>query len=174
MTKFLIYGFKPFGEYKKNISEELVKKIKMKNGLKIRKFVLPVVFEKKYILQEIQKYKPDIIIGLGQRKNRKAVEIERKGKNIYQERGQTIKRKINPKGPAEYLLNLLLKKKPKGVKIDYRTGIYVCNFTRYIIMDWIKTKGLETKFMFIHIPQNYNISKAMKILKKIIHEIHSL
>ena len=146
----------------------------MENGFKIKKVILPVVFEKKYIFCEIKKYKPDIIIGLGQRKNRKTLEIERKAKNIYRERGQTIKKKINPKGPTEYLLNLRPKKKPKGAKIDYRSGDFVCNFTRYIIMDFIKNKGLKTKFMFLHIPENYNIPKAIKILKKIISEIYSL
>ena len=164
--KILIYGFRPFKKYKENISEKIIKQLKEK---KIIKVILPVVFEKKYILKEIQRHKPNIIIGLGQRKSKGLFEIERKCKNICWNKNK--RQKISPTGPAEYFLNLKLKKKPKECKIDYHSGDYVCNFTRYVIMDFIKNKNLKTKFMFMHIPKNCNIRKGANILQKIIFQI---
>ena len=164
--KILIFGFEPFKNYDENISQKIINKIKEKEVITV---ILPVVFEKKYILKAIEKYNPDIIIGLGQRKGGRILEVERKTKNVFQKNKN--RGKINPLGPKEYLLNLKLKKRPQESKIDYHSGDYVCNFTRYVIMDFIKKKKLKTKFLFIHIPKNYNIQKGIKNLKEIISQI---
>ncbi len=62
MKKILIYGFKPFKNYKKNVSHEVVKKFDRKKYIKV---VFPVAYEKEQILDKIEKYQPNIIIGLG-------------------------------------------------------------------------------------------------------------
>jgi len=167
MKKLLIYGFKPFGKRKTNISELVVKRLKPKKGFKIKKVILPVAF-KKDILKKIQKFKPNFIIGLGQKEKGKLLEIERTARNIHKKDGMRI---IIPKRPPRYILNLKLKDKPKGIRVDYISGRYVCNFTRYIVMDFIKRNKLKTRSAFIHIPKDYNPQRATRIIQEIILEI---
>lgn len=165
--KILIYGFKPYKEYKTNISESVVKKLKIEKRFKVEKTILPVVF-KKNILKKIQEFKPDIIIGLGQKPRGRLLEIEKTAKNVYDKDKLKI---IEPGRPKRYFLNLEIKAKLRGTKINYISGYYVCNFTRYIIMDFIKRNRLKTKFIFIHIPNNHDIQKATDIIQKIMQEI---
>ena len=79
MKKILIYGFKPFKKYKKNISEEVVKKLDKRKFIKV---VLPIIYKKQYILNKIKRHWPDIIIGFGQTGG-KLIKIERRAKNIF-------------------------------------------------------------------------------------------
>ena len=169
MKKILIYGFRPFKKYKKNISAETAKKVTQNR--EITRAILPIVYKKKYILSKIRKYQPDIIIGLGQTEG-KLIEIERKTKNIYEMEGSKLKRKINPKGPKQYLVNLKLKK-ISGTEISHNAGEYLCNFTMYVIMDFIKKKRVKVKFGFIHIPRNYGLQKAVEVVKKLISQIET-
>lgn len=168
MKKLLIYGFKPYKEYKRNISEQVVKRINLGGRLKIKKVVLPVVFQKD-ILKEIKKFKPEIIIGLGQKGRGRLLEIERTAKNVYKVEEQL--KPIVPKGPKKYFLNLKFKKKPKEARVDYVSKDYLCNYTRYLVMDYINKNHLKTKFAFIHIPKEYNPLKATKVIKKMINSL---
>jgi len=171
MKKILIYGFKPYKKYKKNISEEIVRKLKIKDRFRVKKVILPIEFRKDYILKEIRKYKPDFIIGLGQKGRGKLFEMERKAKNIFRKEKTKVKKIINPKGPREYFLNLKLKEKIPEVRYDYHSSDYLCNFSQYIIMDFINKRRLKTKFAFFHIPKDYPLKKGLKTLKKIILKI---
>ena len=166
MKKLLIYGFKPFGKYKKNISEELVKKIKVPDDFKVKKVILPVRFSKR-ILREIKKFKPDFILGLGQKGKGKLLEIERATENIYNKNG---KAKIFPKAPKRYFLNLIFDK-IKGTRRDYHSGDYVCNWTRYLIMNYINKHKLNIKFTFLHAPKDFPIKKGVEIITKILNQI---
>ena len=165
MERILIYGFKPYKKYKKNISEAVVKSIKLGRGFKVKKVILPVFFRKE-ILKEIRMFRPDIIVGLGQKGRGKLLEIERTARNVYKINNKL--KKINSRGPDKYLLNLRFKKKLKGTRSDYYSADYLCNFSRYIIMDFIKRNKLKTKFTFIHIPKDYNPQKAVNIIQEII------
>lgn len=167
MKKVLIYGFRPFKKYKTNISAEIIKRIKEKE---ITKVILPIVYKKKYIINRVRKSKPDIIIGLGQTAGEKFLTIERKAKNIYEKERPTGRKVINPKGQKEIFLNWK-PKTPRGVRISYDPGEYLCNFTMYCLMNYINKNNLKTKFTFIHIPNDYSLQKATKIIQEIISEI---
>lgn len=164
MKKVLIYGFRPFKKYKTNISAEIIKRIK---GREITKLILPIVYKKKYIINKVRKSKPDIIIGLGQTVGEKFLTIETKAKNIYEKERPEIKKIIDPRGPKEIFLNWR-PKAPKGVRISRDSGEYLCNFTMYCLMSYIKKNNLKTKFTFIHIPRGYNLQKAVKVIQEII------
>lgn len=150
----LIFGFEPFRENKEDISRRLVKSINKKS------IILPVIFNNKKIIDYIKKTKPEIIIGVGSCKKGKYLRIERKAKNIIKEDNKIKKIKNHPK---EYFLNLKLKK-IKGIRFSYNTGTYICNYITYSIMDYININKLKTKFAFIHVPQNFNLNKAIKII----------
>jgi pyrrolidone-carboxylate peptidase len=59
--KILVYGFEPYSSMRKNISEEVIMKIRRQRNL--AKVVFPVKFEKKLFLEKIRKLKPDLILG---------------------------------------------------------------------------------------------------------------
>jgi len=162
--KILIYGFKQRGG---NISEKIVKRL----DKKFIKVILPIIYKKRYILSKIKKYRPDIIVGFGQT-YQKTIAIERRAKNLYEIKKKRFKRKkiIDPKGSKQYLLNLKLKK-ILGTKISYNAGKHLCNFTMYIIMDYLKKQGLKTKFGFVHIPKDYEVQRALRIVKRLLSQI---
>jgi len=66
MERILIYGFKPYKKYKKNISEAVVKRIKLDRGLKLKKAILPALFAfihipKNYNLKKATKVSQELI-----------------------------------------------------------------------------------------------------------------
>jgi pyrrolidone-carboxylate peptidase len=157
--KTLIYGFKPYKKYKKNISEEIVKKINK------TKAIFKVKFNKSQYINKIKQTKPDIIIGIAQHPRAKKIRIERKAVNIYR-KNKKAKPKLIKKSPKSYLVNLKLKP-TKDTIVTYNAGTYGCNYSMYIILDYIKNKNI--KFAFIHIPKDYNLKKAVKIVNKLIN-----
>ena len=165
--KILIYGFKPYKNYKENITEKIVRKIRNRPHLK--KIIFPVDFEKDYFLR-IKKFKPDIILGLGQCPKGQKIRIERKAVNS--KRNNKERPKIIYKNkPSYYFLNLKLEK-DQDSRISYSAGEYVCNFSMYVISDFFANKGV--KFAFIHIPSNYDFKKAVEFVENKIGEILKL
>ncbi len=167
MKKILITGFKPYGKFKINITEKIIKKIQKKKNVK--KIIFPVIFKKELFVKNIRKLKPDIIISLGQCSQGKLLRIERKAKNQIKLKKGKIK-KINKKGPKEYLVNLKFKKL-KESRTSYDAGTYVCNFLIYTIMDYIKKKNLASKFAFIHIPKDFQLKIGVKIIEKLLNQL---
>ena len=45
-----------------------------------------------------------------------------------------------------------------------RAGDYVCNYSMYIILDFIKRRGRKVRFGFIHIPYSYDPGMAARLL----------
>jgi len=114
---------------------------------------VPVKFHKNIFLNTIKKYNPDIILGIGQCARGNIIRIERKASNL--------------KKTQYKLVNLKLKKN-KYSRISYNAGSFVCNFSMYVILDYIKNKKI--KFAFIHIPHNYDLSKSIKFIESKIYE----
>jgi len=166
--KILVYGFKPYKHFKENVTEEIIRKIG--NRPCLRKVIVPVKFKSDYFLKRIKKIKPDIILGLGQHPRGRKIRIERKAINSKQynkERPEIIYKNK----PKYYFVNLKLKK-DKNSWISYDAGKYVCNFSMYIISDFLKNKGV--KFAFLHIPKNYTLKRATRFVETKIDEILKL
>ena len=159
--RITIYGFKSFLDYKENITEKIIKKIKNKKNLK--KIVFNVEFNKNQFLKEIKKSNPDIIIGLGQYSRGEKIRIERKAINAQRKNEEKFSKKINKKG-LKYLFTNLKLKKDSFSWISYYAGDYVCNFSMYIISDFIKNKNI--KYAFIHIPKDFKLSEAVEFVEK--------
>lgn len=164
--KILIYGFKPYKHFKENITEKLVKKIRNRKGL--IKVIFPAEFQKQIFLEKISKSKPDIILGLGQHSRSKKMRIERKSVNLKRENKQDKAKVIFKNMPHHFFVNFKFKR-DKTSWISYNAGKYVCNFSMYVISDFIKNKDI--KFAFIHIPKDYNINKAINFVESKIDEM---
>jgi len=159
--KVFIYGFKPYKNYQENISENIIKKIRNRNNLK--KNIFDVNFNKVNFIDEIKKFNPNIIIGLGQHPRSKKIRIERKALNLKKNSEKDSLKLISKKGPRHLFVNLKLKK-DKYSWISYNAGKYVCNYSMYIISNFSKDK----KFAFIHIPKDYDVNAGVKYIENIL------
>ena len=163
--KILIFGFKPYGRYKTNISEIIVNKLHNKE--RIEKIILPIDFDRDIILKKIKETKQDIILGLSQKPRARKIKIERKAKNIIKLKKEKKSRSINKNAGEALFVNLSIDK-TKGTTTAYNVGTYVCNFTMYIIINYINKHNKNIKFAFLHIPKSYNVNKGMRIINKIL------
>jgi len=161
--KVLLYGFKPYKKWKENITEKIIRKIRNRKNLK--KIIFDVEFNKKNFIDEIKKYNPDVIIGLGQHPRSKKIRIERKAVNLKTHNKKEVPKKISKKGPKYLFVNLKLKK-DKNSWISYDAGKYVCNYSMYMISDFFKSKNI--KFAFIHLPKDIGLDPAVKNIEKIL------
>lgn len=161
--KILIYGFKPYRQWKENISEKIINKIPKRQGFK--KVVFPAKFDRKQFIREVKGYEPDIILGLGQHPRGKKIRIERKAVNFKARSKRERPKPILKNKPQYQFVNLRLKPS-KNSWISYYAGKYVCNFSMYIIADFIRDKDI--KFAFIHLPRGYNLNAALKYIEKML------
>lgn len=160
--KILIYGFKPWGKLDKNISQEIIKKIKLKKNIK--KIIFDVKSEKKQF-KEVLKYKPNIIFGLGMCGRGEKIRIERKAKNIRKAKKDEKLKAIDKRG-KDIFVNIKIKN-DKNSRISYDAGWYICNFSMYVILKSIKK---NQKYAFFHIPKDYDLKKAVKFFSKVINK----
>ena len=158
--KVLIYGFGPWGKLKENITEEVL--IKIKNRKNLRKVVFDVRFCRNQFIEEIVKFKPEIIIGMGQYPQGNKLRIERRAINLKKD----LKEERILKNGPNFLFSTLRIKNSNNFKISYNAGKYVCNYSMYVISDFIKNKNI--KFSFVHIPREYNVAMAVKQIEEII------
>ena len=47
-------------------------------------------------------------------------------------------------------------------------GDYVCNFSMYVMLDHIRRNRLDMHYGFIHIPHDYDVLKATRLVEKIV------
>lgn len=167
--KILIYGFKPYNRYQTNISEQVIKGVRNKKNL--RKVIFPVEFSKRNFISQIGKIRPDIIIGLGQTSKGRKLKIERRAVNL--KRGIDGKKSSAAilEKRARYLFVSLKLKKNSHSRISYNAGKYVCNYSMYVILDFLRKYRKSIKFAFIHIPKNYHKRVAVRYLEKTIQSI---
>jgi pyrrolidone-carboxylate peptidase len=161
--RLLIYGFGPYREFSDNITEKILRKFPQRSGLK--KIVFPVRFHKGQFISAVKKHKPNVILGLGQCSRGQRLRIEAQAinsrRNNQNEKGRPI---ITGESPR-LRTNLKLALGPQG-KASNKAGDYVCNYSMYVILDFIKRRRLAIRFGFIHIPQKYDDKKAMRLLEK--------
>ena len=163
--KIFIYGFRYNEPGHYNISEKIVKRIP--NQRSLIKRIFPARFNSKIFLNSIKKFQPDIILGLGQYPRGKKIRIERKTINLYRNNRKDKPKVIAKNSPRFYYLNLKLSSDQDSL-ISYSAGKYICNFSMYIISDYIKDRKI--RFAFIHIPRDYDLDKVIRwIRSKIIY-----
>ena len=168
MKKLLVFGFKPYGHNKANISEIIVNKLKNKKISK--KIIFPITFNKHIIIKKIMKEKPDIILGLSQHPRARKIRIERKAKNIIKLKKEKKSRRISKNSKKEFFTSLKIPK-TKETTIAHNAGTYICNFSMYSIIEHIAKNNENIKFAFLHIPKHYDIGKGTKIINNIINNI---
>ncbi len=174
----LLAGFEPFGRFSKNLSSEIVRKIKSKiNYHQIIKKILPVSwtqsleYYKKTIALPKTRFELVILLGIHSSKN---MYIEKFGWNIAFGKDNENKLKF---GLIRYGFPFYIKtildvnqiysklKNRTNISISYFAGSYLCNYIYY----WaLFLSNDEYPVIFIHIPQNMELYSCLKNIEEII------
>ncbi|MFW9867951.1 MAG: hypothetical protein ACFFEN_17795 [Candidatus Thorarchaeota archaeon] len=177
----IITGFGPYGQFKKNLSAELVKKLNLPNyDLPIYRKILPVswnlsITSYNHLLINLDSM-PEVIILFGIHSH-KLYHIEKYGWNFAL--GNDIENKWKM-GLIQYKLSFRLKttinveklfsnlKNRENISISNWAGTYLCNYLYY----WaLKISNKQYPVIFIHIPYKENLRSCIKKVEMIIQTI---
>jgi pyroglutamyl-peptidase len=165
--RVLIYGFGPYRQFEDNITSHIIRKVPSSRHLK--KIVFPVRFDKKQFTDAMKKHRPDLVLGLGQCSRGRLLRIERRAAN---RRRNDRKEKARPivRGQPQRLATTLRLNEPglKQTKISYNAGDYVCNFSMYVILDYLRRHRPDALFGFVHVPHDYDPKRAVKSVTKVL------
>lgn len=162
-TKALVYGFGPYEEFDRNISETIVGSLDPTPNL-IRE-VFETRFSRVMFQRALRRHSPDIIIGLGQHRSARKLRLERTAVNQWRERRSTLK-SVSRTGPPRRYVNLRLPE-DDNTTVAYDAGTYVCNFSMYVCLEHCVTSG--ARFAFIHVPMDYDAALAGTYVSRAVH-----
>ena len=166
--KVLVTGLIRLGE-KKLI--QLTKAVKLLPdtiaGAEIIKIEIPTVFTRSAeVLEEaIQKYRPDVVLDVGQAGGRSCMTVEKVAINLKEARipdndgEQPFDEPIREDGETAYFSTLPVKAMVENMRahgipahISYTAGTYVCNCIMYNALYLAAKKYLGVRAGFIHVP----------------------
>lgn len=166
--RLLIYGFGPYREFRDNVTEKILRRLPRQSGRK--KIVFPVRFHKGQFLTAIKQHRPDVILGLGQCADGRRLRIEAQAANRRRNSRAEKAKPILQGGPRRLRTNLKLALGGQG-RSSSKAGEYVCNYSMYVILDFIKRHQLPIRFGFIHVPHRYDYKKAIRLVEKALGKI---
>jgi pyrrolidone-carboxylate peptidase len=168
--RVLIYGFGPYRQFQNNVTESIVRMFPKRRGM--NKIVFPVRFHRSQFIGAIEKNNPDVILGLGQCSRGRLLRIESTAVNKKRKSKSEKATAIVAHGAKELTtaLNFSLRRQARSSK---NAGDYVCNYSMYVILDFIRRRNLATRFGFVHIPHDYDPRKALRFLVKAIGEVET-
>lgn len=169
--RVLVYGFGPYKQFEDNVTQRVVKKLPRSANLK--KIVFPVRFHKKQFTDTVKKYRPDVVLGLGQCSRGGLLRIERRAVNRRRNEKHERVRSIVRGGQKSFPTTLRLDKSAlrKPARISYNAGDYVCNFSMYVILDYLRRRRRDARFGFVHVPHDYNPERAVKFVREMLKSL---
>ena len=166
--RLLIYGFGPYRQFQDNVTEKILRGLPRQSGRE--KIVFPVRFHKGQFLSAIKQHRPHVILGLGQCAHGGRLRVEAQAANRRRNSQGEKARPILLRGPGRLRTDLKLALGRQG-KPSSKAGEYVCNYSMYVILDFIKRHKLPIRFGFIHVPHRYNYKKAIRLVEKALGKI---
>ncbi|OGQ82353.1 MAG: hypothetical protein A3F90_05580 [Deltaproteobacteria bacterium RIFCSPLOWO2_12_FULL_60_19] len=169
--RVLVYGFGPYKQLEDNITQRVVRQLPRSRNIK--KIVFPVRFDKKQFTSVVKRFRPDVILGLGQCSRGRRLRVEQRAANKKRNDKQERARPIVRGGPRWLPTTLMLGKSSLGkrAKISHDAGDYVCNFSMYVILDYLKHHDPAARFGFIHIPHGHNLKSAGRFVSRVLREV---
>jgi pyroglutamyl-peptidase len=162
--RILLYGFGPYREFRNNITSKIIRALARKSGVK--KIVFPVHFHRRQFVDAITRFEPEMILGLGQ-SSRRRIDVESQAVNRRRGRVTSPARMISKSGPEKLETTLRIKIGRQAGRSS-NAGDYVCNFSMYVMLDHIRRRGADIRYGFIHVPHDYDLKKATRIVDGII------
>lgn len=161
--KILLTGFEPFGGEPTNPSWQAVQAVDECEAVELRKFCLPVSFQKapQLAIAAIERERPDAVICVGQAGGRTAVSIERIAVNLANAKNpdndgyRPINQPVCEDGPGELCSTLPVNRLVEAVtergipcRASDSAGRYVCNTLFYRLLHRFPSLPIG----FIHLP----------------------
>jgi pyroglutamyl-peptidase len=165
--RLLIYGFGPYRQFRYNITAKIIGSLPKRPGLST--IVFPVRYHRRQFIEAIECYGPDCILGLGQ-SSRERLEIESRAIN-WRRNSETAPQRAIYKHKPKYLLTTLDVMGGREAGKSENAGDYVCNYSMYVVLDYIASKKLNIPFGFIHIPHDHDPRRATRFVEKIIGRV---
>jgi len=166
--RLLLYGFGPYHHFQQNVTERILRGLPKQRGLK--RVVFPVRFHKGQFIKAVNDTNPNVILGLGQCSRGRRLRIETKAVNRRRKDKRTKSMPIIPGGKRTLLTHFKLDR-AGDARYSKDAGDYVCNYSMYIILDYLERRQLDVPFGFIHIPYRYDPRKAIRFLTKVIGKV---
>jgi pyroglutamyl-peptidase len=166
--RILVYGFAPYRQFRSNITMEIVRRLPRRAGL--NKIVFSVRFNRRQFIDALRRFQPDIVIGLGQCSRGRKLRIETRAINLRRNRKQERLKKIALAGAPKLKTNLRLAMFPDARR-SRSAGDYVCNYSMYVILDFLRCNRASTRYGFIHIPHDYDPQRASRLLDRVIQRV---
>ena len=150
-----VYAFAPFGEWDKNTSAEVLRRLPEK--LTCRSRVFPVVYEPEMFLSAFEEHRPRYILGMGQTRRPGLLQIERRARNVMNRRDGNPVLPIEANAEDERRLSWLLPMEA-ATRMSQDAGDYLCNYSSWLAEGWARRNG--ARFAFLHIPIEYPVDDA--------------
>jgi pyroglutamyl-peptidase len=172
----LVTGFEPFLDFPINPTQTIVERLDgtVEGDIIFHGIILPVDYEKieRPLVSQINRLKPDLIIGTGLAAGRAKISVEKiainykfsqepdnsgrrmRGERIDKEAGDGLFSLLNVESLVEELNG-------RGIpaEISLSAGAYLCNYAMFIIVREAKKRGI--KGGFIHFPADTLLSSKM-------------
>ncbi|HEX9443378.1 MAG TPA: hypothetical protein VGA73_04625, partial [Candidatus Binatia bacterium] len=160
-----------YKQFKSNITRRIVSELPRSANLK--KIVFPVRFREKQFTDAIKKHRPDVVLGLGQCSTGTKLRIERRAVNRRRNNKEEKGRAITRGAPNALAATLRLHKSDFGkeAKISRDAGDYVCNFSMYVVLDYLRRHRRDARFGFVHVPHDYDRKRAVKWAARILRAL---
>lgn len=166
--RILVTGFEPFAGEQRNPSAEVVECLPENgSGFEVIKLILPVVRRKAStaIQNAVEKFRPDVVLSIGQAGGRAGISVERMAVNLEDYRipdnegSQPSEEPVIPGGPDGYFCTVPVKQMVSNIQAvgipvqqSLSAGTFVCNHVMYATLHFLAEKYPTIKFGFIHIP----------------------
>ena len=167
--KLLLTGFEPFGGSAVNPSEQVVRVLAQERlrRVQLRTAILPVdrVNSPAALIRAMQKYRPDVVLCLGEASGRMAISIERVAINLMDYRiadnagNQAQDEPIVPDGPAAYFVTLPVRAMLEAVRaanvpaeLSLSAGAFLCNQVLYTLLHHLALNNPGVGAGFAHVP----------------------
>jgi len=166
--RLLVYGFGPYRNFRHNITASVVGLLPKQKLLKT--IVFPVRFHKGQFLDALKQFKPDVVLGLGQCAKGRLLRIETRAVNRRRVRKADKAAPIVAGGAGKLFTNVRFGGGDKA-RMSRNAGDYVCNYSMYVILDYVKARQLPMRFGFVHVPHNYDRRAAARFVSNAIKKI---
>lgn len=162
--RVLLYGFGPYRQFRDNITARIVKSLPRTSNLTTEIFA--VRFQRRQFLAALDRHKPDVIIGLGQ-SSRETIHLETRARN-RRRANKAAESKPIFRGRPKALPTTLNIRADRSVRRSNDAGDYVCNYSMYVLLDAIARQHRKVQLGFLHIPHNWDLAKAVRLIRKIL------
>ena len=150
MQRILLYGFGPYQQYTSNITEVLLRSMKLSRN--VFKEVFEVRFSRRMFENTFETVRPDVILGLGQHPCARKLRIERR---THKRDHPTQARFVNLSLPHT-----------SETTVTYDAGNYVCNYSMWVGTEWCMQNN--ARYGFLHVPKDYSPKKLARYVSRAI------